>query len=215
MKPKRIILVRHGESEGNAEGTSYETVPDYGLYLTEKGKEQARRAGHEINELIGTESIYSYISPFHRTRQTFAQIESVLGDKNVKVIEDPRIREQDWGNLRSFEEEKKIMIERGEYGIFYFHIKDGESGANVFDRTSTFFETVHRDFKKPDYPQNTLVVTHGVTLRVLLMRVLNWSVEEFESVDNPKNCELYILEQNDKGDYELITPLRKESDKPA
>jgi len=210
MKAKRIILVRHGESEGNVEGTIYETTPDYALKLTEKGRKQAHNAGHKINELIGTESIYSYISPFHRTRQTFAEIKAVLGDKNVSVIEDSRIREQDWGNLRSYDEEKRIMKERGEYGIFYFHIAHGESGANVFDRTSTFFETVHQDFLKPDYPENILIVTHGVTLRILLMRALHWTVEEFEDMFNPENCEIFVLELNDKGEYELANALRKE-----
>ena len=210
MKPKRIILVRHGESEGNVEGTSYETVPDYALKLTEKGNEQAKNAGKKINEIIGEESIYSYISPFHRTRETFAHIESVIGAQNVKTVEDSRIREQDWGNLRSYENEKRIMKERGEYGIFYFHIENGESGANVYDRTSTFFEMVHHDFLKAGYPENSLVVTHGVTLRILLMRILNWSVEEFEDVYNPENCELFVLELNNKDEYELITPLRKD-----
>ncbi len=210
MKPKRIILVRHGESEGNVEGTTYETIPDYELNLTDRGREQAEEAGHKISKLIGDELVYSYISPFYRTRQTFAGIDSVIGDKVVKTIEDSRIREQDWGNLRSYDEEKKIMKERGEYGIFYFHIQNGESGANVFDRTSTFFEMVRHDFLEDDYPENVLVVTHGVTLRVLLMRILSWSVEEFEDVYNPENCELFVLEENAEGDYELVTPLRKD-----
>ena len=99
--------------------------------------------------------------------------------------------------------------ERGAYGIFYFNIENGESCANVFDRTSTFFEMVHNDFLQSDYPENVLIVTHGVTLRILLMRILNWRVEEFEDVYNPENCELFILEQNSEGDYELVTPLRK------
>lgn len=209
MKPKRIILVRHGESQGNVDATSHETIPDYELNLTGKGREQAQKAGHKINELIGDELVYSYISPFYRTRQTFAEIEAELGDKNVKVIEDSRIREQDWGNLRSYEVEKKTMKDRGAYGIFYFRIENGESGANVFDRTSTFFEMVRQDFLQSDYPENILVVTHGVTLRILLMRILNWSVEEFEDVYNPENCELFVLEKNSEGDYKLVTPLKR------
>ena len=208
MKPKRIILVRHGESEGNIETASYETIPDYRLNLTEKGKTQALQAGQEINRLIGNESMYSYVSPFYRTRQTFEQIASVVGDKNVKVIEEPRIREQEWGNLRSFEEEKEIMQERSGYGIFYFRIRDGESAADVFDRTSACLETMHRDFNKCHYPQNALLVTHGVTLRVFLMRLLHWSVEAFEEVLNPQNCEVFVLELNGD-DYELVTHLRK------
>lgn len=30
-------------------------------------------------------------------------------------------------------------------------MKDGESGADVYDRVSVFFETMYRDFDKPEY----------------------------------------------------------------
>ncbi len=41
-KPKRIILVRHGESAGNVDEKSYSATPDNQIPLTEKGREQAR-----------------------------------------------------------------------------------------------------------------------------------------------------------------------------
>jgi len=53
MKPKRIILVRHGQSEGNEDSLNYETIPDYALNLTPKGQEQAVGAGKEILSIIG------------------------------------------------------------------------------------------------------------------------------------------------------------------
>ena len=37
MKPQRIILIRHGESEGNINKEIYTQKPDYALYLTNKG----------------------------------------------------------------------------------------------------------------------------------------------------------------------------------
>ena len=44
--PKRIILVRHGESQGNLDMSAYTTTPDYRIPLTALGVEQARaRAG--------------------------------------------------------------------------------------------------------------------------------------------------------------------------
>ncbi len=48
MKPNRIILIRHGESEGNINRSIYAERPDYSLELSEKGKEQAREAGRHL-----------------------------------------------------------------------------------------------------------------------------------------------------------------------
>ena len=206
--PKRIILVRHGESEENADDYTYSTIPDYALNLTAYGRAQALGAGDVIKKLVGTSHVYAYVSPFYRARQTFKQIATVLGDRVIKSIEDPRIREQECGFLRHPDENYEMLKERDEYSTFYYRIKDGESGADVFDRVSTFLETMHRDFKKPDYPDNALIVTHGYTLRIFLMRLLHWSIEEFESMLNPENCAVVVLERQSDGRYVLQTPLR-------
>ncbi|NQU29736.1 MAG: histidine phosphatase family protein, partial [Anaerolineae bacterium] len=95
-----------------------------------------------------------------------------------------------------------------EYSTFYFRIPDGESGADVFDRVSTFLETLHRDFRKPDFPENALIVTHGMTLRLFLMRWYHWTVEEFENIRNPKNCQIIVMEKQDDDKYELKAELK-------
>ncbi len=141
MKPKRIILIRHGESEGNVDKQHYEEVPDYALNLTKRGIEQAQQAGQKIKEIIGNEKLSVYISPFFRTRQTFAEIRKSVGKNVVRAIEDPRIREQEWGHLRPIDANEEIKKERDEYSTFYFRIPDGESGADVYDHVSTFMET--------------------------------------------------------------------------
>ena len=66
MKPKRIILIRHGESQANVDKYLFGRVPDYTIELTEKGHEQAREAGKRLKELVKEESIYFYVSPFWR-----------------------------------------------------------------------------------------------------------------------------------------------------
>jgi broad specificity phosphatase PhoE len=63
MKPKRIILVRHGESQANADPDHHEFTPDYAMHLTDTGRQQARKAGEQIAEVIGNESIRAYVSP--------------------------------------------------------------------------------------------------------------------------------------------------------
>jgi len=209
MKPKRIILVRHGQSEGNEDGLNYETIPDYALNLTSKGKQQSIAAGEEIQSIIGDEKVYAYVSPYYRTRQTYDGIASVLKDHIQVSHEDPRIREQDWGHLRHPDDSRLLVDERNKYSLFYYRMKDGESGADVYDRVSVFFETLYRDFNKTDYPDNTLLVTHGMTLRIFLMRWLHWTVEEYEILKNPDNCQVVVMEMGEDGKYKLVTPLQK------
>jgi broad specificity phosphatase PhoE len=209
MRPKKIILIRHGESEGNLDKSHYEITPDFALKLTPKGIGQAEQAGKMIRELIKDEGIYVYLSPFHRARQTFQHIRAGIENNIVKVIEDPRIREQDWGHLRNQEDNKEIAEARDNFSTFYFRIPDGESGADVYDRVSSFLDTLHRDFDKDDFPENILLVTHGLTMRLFLMRWFHWSVEEFEQLRNPKNCQIIVLEKQPDNRYKLAGKLAR------
>ena len=207
MKPRRIILVRHGESEGNVDWGKHEYIPDYALNLTARGRKQAVQAGEEIRATIREETIHAYVSPYYRTRQTFEEVARVLGSRVVDITEDPRLREQDWGHLRSQEAGDQISKDRDNYGTFYYRIPDGESGADVYDRISTALETLHRDFQKVTYPDNCLIVTHGLTLRLFLMRWFRWSVEEFEGLKNPNNGQIVIMTKENSGKYWLDKKL--------
>jgi broad specificity phosphatase PhoE len=184
-------------------------VPDYAFDLTPKGVEQARQAGREIKRLIGDESVHAYLSPYCRTRRTYAYIAESVENNVVKAFEDPRLREQDWGHLRSPHVNEEIDRERNNFGSFYYRIPDGESGADVYDRVSTFLETLHRDFEKTDYAQNTLIVTHGFTLRLFLMRWFHWSVEEFQNLANPSNGEVFVMQQGPNNRYALTSELAR------
>src|SRR5262245_1504096 len=169
MRSERIILIRHGESEGNADNSLYQTTQDFALKLSARGVEQAKQAGKRIGEIIRDGSLYVYLSPYHRTRETYSHISETIGRNVVKIVEDPRLREQDWGHLRHPDENKGISEERDNFSTFYYRIPDGESGADVFDRISNFMDTLHRDFHKSNFPQNVLIVTHGLTMRLFLM----------------------------------------------
>lgn len=208
MKPDRIILVRHGQSEGNAVHAIYKTKPDYALTLTELGHQQTQQSGHELLEKIGEKNSFCYVSPFFRTRETAHNLNLHL--KFTEIREDPRLREQEWGHLRKNIDYDCIESERDSYGHFYYRFPNGESCADVFDRISDFLGTLHRDFSKPNFPKNCIIVSHGMTLRLFLMRWLHASVEEFEQWANPKNAEYFILEKsfNDYGKYYLQNKLR-------
>lgn len=197
MRPKRIILVRHGQSQGNVDHNIYATVPDYEVELTSLGKQQAIDAGSKVAWMTKSESIHVYVSPYTRTRQTLKFMKDGGIAKHIaNVVEDPRIREQDFGHLGVPENRAELIAERDRYGTFYYRMPDGESGADVFDRVSTFLETMHRDFEKENFPQNALIVTHGLTLRLFLMRWFHMTVEQYECLKNPHNCQIVLMGRN-------------------
>lgn len=57
LLPKRIILVRHGESEANADQSLLRHKPDNLIELTAKGSEQALAVGQRIKDVVGDEKV--------------------------------------------------------------------------------------------------------------------------------------------------------------
>ncbi|MBK9209798.1 MAG: histidine phosphatase family protein [Anaerolineales bacterium] len=107
-----MILVRHGQSEGNVDKRKYENVPDFALNLTEEGINQALNTTakrlKKLLDKIRPRIPFAFLSP----PQTYAQIAKNIVAHVIKVFED-RIREQDWGHFRHLEvgeETTKIEI---------------------------------------------------------------------------------------------------------
>ncbi|MBF0276348.1 MAG: phosphoglycerate mutase family protein [SAR324 cluster bacterium] len=214
MRPKRIFLVRHAQSEGNVNFHLYETLSDPKIPLTTVGEQQALATGEELKKIVGHETVQFYVSPYRRTRETSEFLIRGMELKENQYIryEDPRLREQDWGNFRSVEALEPIQKERYEYSPFFYRFPNGESGADVFDRVSTFLETLYRGFEKPYYPENVIIVSHGLAIRLFFMRWYHWSVEEFESLANPQNAQWLLMELADNNKYILTTPLEQYSE---
>jgi broad specificity phosphatase PhoE len=210
MKPENIFLVRHGQSEGNVDKEIYKTKPDYTLKLTPKGILQATVAGNKIAEILKDKNTAFYISPFWRTRQTAENIKKAFKAEQIMMsFEDVRLREQEWGSHIQNEFNDGFEEARDAYGSFYWRFPNGESCADVFDRVSDFFPTLYRDFDKFNYPRNTVIVTHGMAMRVFLMRWFHLTVEEFELLANPDNCDYYHLQLKSDGKYKLVNPAKK------
>jgi len=204
MKSKMIFLVRHGESEANIDTKILQSVPDHKINLTVNGYMQAHEAGKRIKEVIEKVESYNalkynqhvrlYYSSFVRAKQTADSIVKGLSLFHVEYRQDPRLREQDWGNYSVPEIADQIDRERDQFGAFHYRIPgSGESGADVYDRMSGFLETLFRDFQSDNMPEYTIISTHGFTLRIFLMRWFHWTVETFEKLANPKNGEVVIM----------------------
>ncbi|MEU8705401.1 histidine phosphatase family protein [Streptomyces sp. NPDC048565] len=206
-RPQRIVLVRHGESEGNADDTVYEREPDHALSLTAKGLRQARSTGSRLRGMFGDEHVSVYVSPYRRTHETLRAF--ALEAEHVRVREEPRLREQDWGNWQDRDDVRLQKAYRDAYGHFFYRFAQGESGADVYDRVDAFLESLHRSFDAPDHPPNVLLVTHGLTMRLFCMRWFHWSVAEFESLSNPGNGESRTLLLGADGRYTLDRPFEQ------
>ncbi|KXS14443.1 phosphoglycerate mutase-like protein [Gonapodya prolifera JEL478] len=181
---------RHGESERQVDDTLLSRMPDWKINLTDKGRQQAFEVGKMLRQhCTERDNIRFWISPFYRTRQTFQEIQKSFSGMRYHVFEESRLREQDWGNLQPSELMPLIKKERSAYGHFFYRFPNGESGADVFDRLSTFFETMWRSFSAPNPPTVVIVVTHGLLARLFLMRWYHLSVEQFEHIENLENCQ--------------------------
>ncbi|CAA6654157.1 unnamed protein product [Spirodela intermedia] len=200
--PKRIILVRHGESMGNLDMAAYSTTPDYRIPLTPLGVQQARAAGMNIRDLLSSASVgdwkvYFYVSPYERTRSTLRELGRAFPRRRVVgVREECRIREQDFGNFQVEERMRAIKETRQRFGRFFFRFPEGESAADVFDRVANAVEGHPHEAAEPGEGRemNLVIVSHGLTSRVFLMKWFKWTVEEFERLNNPGNCDVRVME---------------------
>ncbi len=187
-----LKLVRHGLSKANTGEVDPLVCGDFRVPLSDIGIEQARTAGSKIGpEFLSSALVYT--SPYLRARQTLHGLLEGAGlpiepGKMRKVYEDPRLREVDhgYGDIKLQQE----MRER--HGWFYYRYSGGESPADCYDRTSGFLEGMMRQVQRKNI-EHVLIVTHGLALRCFVMRFMHLSVEEFERIHNPSNCDVVTL----------------------
>lgn len=199
----------------------HQTIPDHRVKLTPDGWAQAHDAGRRLRSLLrADDTIHFFTSPYRRTRETTEGILSTLTADDpdpspfkrsaITVHEEPRLREQDFGNFQPCSAEmERMWQERADYGHFFYRIPDGESAADAYDRVSGFNESLWRQFGEDDFASVCVLVTHGLMSRVFLMKWYHFSVEYFEDLRNVNHCEFLIMKkQEDSGKYILQNKLR-------
>jgi len=214
--PRRVILVRHGESEGNADHTLYRTKADNSIELTEKGSEEARKAGERIKGVLGDDKVHIFVSPFVRTLQTARNIRLAFEDQILQTHVTPQIREQEFGNLqgddfRLFRKEQQLV------GRLFYRFPTGESGCDVYDRVKVWWDSLLKINERPKSQQadSIVVVTHGLTMRLILMQLYGWSADTFHAVWNAGNCDMYVLRKDlNRAGFSPYVLCREEGDFP-
>ena len=111
--------------------------------------------------------------------------------------EEVQLREQDFGNFQDHDRKQREKAERLRFGRFFYRFPNGESGADVYDRITIFEDHMIRDINAGRFADDTnlVLVTHGLALRIFLMRWFHWTVDQFLNVWNPSNAEPLVLER--------------------
>lgn len=143
----KIYLVRHGESQANADKSLHFTTADHAIHLSERGKKQAAFAGqilekeltttalmpptpqtedieHFFQRFFGPKRIRMWVSPYQRTRETAAIIEKEIGkldNVDISVKENIHLVEQQFGLFDGLEHDE-VELQK-QFPIEYAHYK--------------------------------------------------------------------------------------------
>lgn len=211
--PEHLVLVRHGESEGNLVRSAYKAGdnsyltenfrdrPGHEWRLTPQGEEQAQAAGIWIQEhILSVNGLQNfdryYYSPHRRTRETAAH----LGIHGAQWRLNRLLREREWGELGGLVEAEHKTQYPNNYGWMKrdplnWAPPGGESIAQVADnRVREFFDTLQRDQQEKDV-NSVLGVTHGELLwatRLVLEYMHNDDYDDAENDPGRKinNCQV-------------------------
>lgn len=161
---KRIVLVRHGETEWSATGrhTGRTDVP-----LTPEGERAARALGRRLGEL-GVVPGRCITSPRRRAVDT-----ARLAGLGEHLAVDDRLAELDYGD---YEGRTTVEIRRERPGWDLF--RDSSPGGETIDEAGRRADSFLADLDPDAGEGDVALVGHGHFLRVLAARYLDFAPSE-------------------------------------
>lgn len=166
--PKTLVVVRHGESEGNVvstEDVSFRTKPNHQFSLTKKGREQAIKAGDFLKSM---EFDAYFVSTYKRTQETMS-----LMRPGVAPIVDSRLNEHwrgVWHTMLESDVDRLFPMQRAitdREGKFHDRPFGGQCGQDVELGVYSFLTDLCLHYSG----KTILVAGHGNWM-ILLWRVL-------------------------------------------
>ena len=179
-KKVTLYFVRHGETQYNVEKRMQGFCDSP---LTERGIFQAKSVGKGLSD-INFKAAYS--SDSQRVLDT---AKYAIGNQDIPLIIDPRLKEMNFGVLESLLEEE-IFKEHGNILEKLFSFKnldvaapDGESYVQLFTRTTNAVRDIIK--KHALDGGNVLIFSHGITIGNYILQITQsdqYSVHENCSV---------------------------------
>ena len=213
MLPQRLILIRHGESEGNLivhntrdddDSLYEESMKDdhtVSWRLSKKGIEQAKQTGNWLKENTflsdnpwNDQLIFKefYVSDYARAIETAYE----LGLENPHWIITPEVRERMYGDIDFlytkpvFDKKFDKNIKQREASSFHWIPQNGESISTVCERAANF---IHRNLNNNINNRDVVIVTHGEFMwgmRIVLGEVTSYDYEELRTIKSIYNCQI-------------------------
>ncbi|KAJ5078450.1 phosphoglycerate mutase family protein [Anaeramoeba ignava] len=192
--PTDIVLVRHGESEGNvylrkSNHSFKETFinrPTSLWRLTKKGREQANTTGDWIKKNISSQFYRYYTSEYLRAMETAA----LFNIPNAHWLTATYLRERDWGQFELLTNEERwerfrLEMMRRKRDSFYFAPPGGESMAQVLVRVDHVLSILHSECSH----KKILIVSHGEVISAFMIRL-----EKISQIQYKEFCESHKTE---------------------
>lgn len=188
----RVLLVRHGQSEGNV--ARVWTSARGGFPLTELGHVQARAAGESLR---GRDVVAVYGSPLVRAQQTAAEIGAVLGLPS-EVLEG--VEELHVGIHEGVHDDHVGPVAAEVFGAWWRDndlsggFEGGETGVEIAARMRSALDLVAD--KHPG--ETAVVVSHGGAMAVGVVALCSLDAA-YVATHLLKNCDVVELERDDEG----------------
>lgn len=212
----RILLVRHGESEGNVDIGAYIEKGDSNVSLTEQGWRQAAGAGAFLKEYYTEkgESAWPvlFVSPYQRTRETLSGIVHGMDgcfSCSPRPFADWRLTEKFFGAAslleRPIEGMNPDVVATIKSLIEHTYKNDRHSARNFLgDSTKDtqawvkgFIDgTLRRDIEAGK--DNFLIVAHGAVIQAFIMSFMHIDIRDKDKIGNPHNCDVIEISGSSK-----------------
>lgn len=188
MTARRIVLWRHGQTDGNLHGRmqGQADVP-----LNDTGRAQAAEAAPRLAQLQPTRLISSDLS---RASETAAALAKVTG---LDVSYDPRLREVDvgeWAGLTHHEVTEQFpgFLDALRSGEDFRRSATGETADEVGHRVAA---ALHEWADASDDEDVLVVVGHGMAWRVGVTYFLGGDYENSRALAGIHNCGWVVLDR--------------------
>ncbi len=188
----KLIVVRHGESEWNAEG---KWTGSRDVHLTEKGFHEAALLGQAISD---TQIDYAYTSQQIRALETLEGVLDASRQFDVHFERSKALNERDYGDYTGKNKwEVRDLIGQENFDKLRrnwdYPVPNGETLKAVAGRVVPFYET--EIVPKLQSGKNVLVVSHGNAIRALIKHVEQISDDDIANVEMPfGNILIYSLD---------------------